>query len=63
MADFGLCLTHQTSMAGNAKEEEAGMGMKNGKVSGKVGVWGPQKTPSGGSRGQRSRWGSGGKAP
>ena len=29
----------------------SGMGIKNGKVSWKVGVWGPQKAPSGGQGG------------
>ena len=30
----------------------AGMGIRNGKVSGKVGAWGKQKAPSGGPGGK-----------
>ena len=44
-------------------ESSAGMGIKNGKVSWKVGAWGPQKAPSGGSRGQRPQWVSRGNTP
>ena len=53
----------QTSFKGvfflNINHVESGMGIKNGKVSWKVGAWGLQW----GSRGQRPRWGSGVEAP
>ena len=39
------------------------MGIKNGKVSGKVGTWGPQKVPSGGPRVNTPGGGQGAKPP
>ena len=40
-----------------------GMGIKNGKVSGKVGAWGPQKALSGGPGGNAPSGGQGVKPP
>ena len=40
-----------------------GMGIKNGKVSAKVGAWGPQKTPSGDPGGNSPGGGQGAKPP
>ena len=47
----------------NSHIYKAGMGIKNGKVSGKVGAWGPQKAPSGGPRGNAPGGGQGAKPP
>ena len=40
-----------------------GMGIKNGKVSWKVGAWGPQKAPSGGPGGNATGGGQVAKPP
>ena len=39
------------------------MGIKNGKVSWKVGAWGPQMAPSGGPGGNAHVGGQGAKTP
>ena len=44
-------------------DDNAGMGIKNGKVSWKVGVWRPQKAPSGGPGGNAPGGGQGAKVP
>ena len=41
----------------------SGLGIKNGKVSGKVGAWGLQKSPSGGPGCNASGGGQGAKPP
>ena len=43
------------------EKEEAGMGIKNGKVSWKMGAWGPQKAPSGVPGGNAPGGGQGAK--
>ena len=44
-------------------EYRPGMGIKNGKVSWKVGAWGPQKAPNGGPGGNVPGGGEGAKRP
>ena len=45
------------------KPLKSGMGIKDGKVSGKVGAWGPQKAPSGGPGGNAPGGGQWAKPP
>ena len=45
------------------KQQYPGMGIKNGKVSWKVGGWEPQKAPSGGPGGNAHGGGQGAKPP